>query len=168
MKEDNQEYLLGLIDSYDIRNDPDRVYQQAIYKSLRELELKKGHLIITNGKDLLAWHRYMLESEIRNKEVWTIDEVILKVSDIIRKGVSDGWIKKTLVYRDDSIAIDEKGLGKYNHRYLFPYRHANYHNNTIVFIPQCTMRELDFDDSFAEVFINTATQDESLKHLLIL
>ncbi|TAN59446.1 methyltransferase domain-containing protein, partial [bacterium] len=137
VKDKDYRYLLGLIDSYDIRKDPCRIYLQAVYDSLGEVEKKLKHLTIKTGRELLAWHRYMLESSVRKDKRWTNDKVILKISNLIREGVEGGRIRKSLVYRDDDVDINEKDFTRYNHRFVFPYRHPRYHRGAVVFIPQC-------------------------------
>ncbi|HDZ76719.1 MAG TPA: HIT domain-containing protein, partial [Candidatus Omnitrophica bacterium] len=160
VKEENQEDLLGLITEYDIRMDPDRVYQQALYEAVRKLEKKLGHFTIERGEDLIAWHRYMIESDLRKELNWELTDIVLNISNIIREGVEAGWIKKTLLYRDNDVEVYDRNLAKYNHRYLFPYSHQNYHSGQVVFIPQCPIK-LD-EAEFSEVSINVEPQRAQL------
>ncbi len=141
LKAGDQEYLFGLINSYDIREDPDRIYIQAIYGAIGRLK----NIDIRTGNDLSAWYRYMLESSIREEERWPVDRIILNISNIIREAVkkegtrlgpTEIKIKKRLIYKEDNSDRDTEDLSEYNHGFVFPYRRADYHNGIIIFIPQ--------------------------------
>ncbi|MFA5350183.1 MAG: type I phosphomannose isomerase catalytic subunit [Candidatus Omnitrophota bacterium] len=178
--ENNYIFLFNLIHNYDIRKDPDRIHLQAIYAALSQIEEKVGHFDIQAGKDLLSWHRYMLESDIRVRNNWKLTDIMLNISNIMRKGVEEGWIKKTLIYSNQSSDIYAGNYGEYHHEFFFPYSHENYNGNAIVFIPQCPIdlnsetfswEELNNDKAFAEeiksyVAINKLTIKEDIERAL--
>ncbi|HDZ77345.1 MAG TPA: hypothetical protein ENH41_04605, partial [Candidatus Omnitrophica bacterium] len=164
VEDKNQDELLDRIDRYDIRRDPDTVYQQALYEAVKRLEKKLGHLTIRTGKELLAWHRYMIEGTLREDKRWKATDIVSKISDIIRKGIKKGWIRKILLYRNDSIDLYEKDLTKYDYRYMIPYSHNNYHDGKVVFIPQCPIEWED--DVFNYGSINLTDDKKSLESLI--
>jgi len=155
----NYKYLFGQLQNYDIRKDPDRIYLQAIYSALSQIEEKIGNFEIQTGEDLLSWHRYMLESDLRTRKEWKLIDIMLHISNIIREGVAKGWVKKTLIYHDESTDISPRNYIGYHGEYLFPYHHKNYHQGSVVFIPQCPIElsnaafsweSLSDDTTFAE------------------
>ncbi|MFA5350531.1 MAG: ROK family protein, partial [Candidatus Omnitrophota bacterium] len=158
--ENNYTFFFDLINNYDIRKDPDRIHLQAIYAALSRIEEKIGYFDIQTGKDLLSWHRYMIES-VRHLEQWKLSDIMLEISDIIRQGVREGWIKKKLIYISDDTDINTNDILEYNHTFLFPYHYKDYCDNKMIFIPQCII-SLN-SEVFATIFLELNDKAAQLK-----
>ncbi len=161
----DQKYLFGLINSYDIRTDTDRIYIQAIYAAIDNLD----KIYIETGRDLLAWYRYMLESKVKDKEQWEADAVLPEITSIIKNAVNRNGtkygsaevkIKKTLIYMDETTALDAEPLSKYNSNFVFPHYLKKDIKDSIVFMPRCNI-ELH-DTLFRKEHIDIKEEDDSL------
>jgi len=158
-------YLLKLIDEYDVRNDPDRVYLESVYEAVSKL----SRIDITEGRELLAWYRYVLEGNMREVFNWSEEQMLIEIGRLIKQATrSQGvvilncllTIKKELVYKNSSIPAEEDNLENYNHEFIFPYSRAEYYNGEVFFIPQC---KIDVDQ---EVFDSLViSEDKKLENL---
>jgi hypothetical protein len=144
IREQDLKYLFDTIHRYDIRRDPDRVYLQAIYEAIGNFKT----INITTGTELLAWYRYMLESGIRIAEGWRVEEVVPRITDLIKESATRGGarlgatevkIERSLIYKSLTTGSSTEAP-QYDERFLFPFNPANPdddHEGSAVLIPQC-------------------------------